>query len=374
MTKIKGIKYVGPIFDNSGYAKACRGNIFALLSQGIAVTLAPTSFERSLPELGEDGAVLKSLVNKVIDYDVVVVHTTPEFWSKHKEPGKKMVNYTIWETTKLHPDWVPYINDNADKVLVGCEWNVSVFMDSGVTIPIGCIPHSIDLDDSKDIKPYSITGVPDDTYVFYSIFQWTERKDPLSLIKAYWYAFQKNENVALVLKTYRSDYSDAEKDSIRQTIKRLKYVTKFDTYPKIYFIPDMLTEDEVRGLHMRGDCYVTTDRGEGFGLSPFTAGAYGNPVVATGFGGSLEYLKGNNSFLAPYTLTPVHGMPWSPWYKAEQLWAQVDVEDFADKLLYIYDEQEDALAKGTKLQKHIRNNFSHEAIGKRMVKEVEEIL
>jgi glycosyltransferase involved in cell wall biosynthesis len=374
MSKIKGIKYVGPIFDNSGYAKACRGNIFALLSQGIEVTLVLTSFEKSHPNLGKDGELLKTLINKAIEYDVVIVHTTPEFWPTYKESGKKMVNYTIWETTKLHPDWVPYINDNADKVLVGCDWNISIFKDSGVTIPIGCIPHSISLDDSKNVTPYSITGINDNTYVFYSIFQWTERKDPLSLIKAYWYAFQNNENVALVLKTYRSDYSDGEKDSIRQTIKRLKYVTKFDTYPKIYFIPDMLTEDEIRGLHVRGDCYVSADRGEGFGLSPFTAGANANPVVATGFGGSLEYLNDDNSFLAPYTLTPVHGMPWSPWYRADQLWAQVDVFEFAKNLQRVYSDQESAFSKGNKLQKHIRDNFSHEVIGARMVKEIEEIL
>ncbi len=359
---------------NSGYAKACRGNIFALLSQGIDVTLLPTSFEKSLPELGTDGVILKSLVNKSVDYNVVITHTTPEFWSKYVEPDKINIGYTIWETTKLHPDWVPYINDNAAKVLVGCDWNISVFKDSGVIIPIGCVPHSVDLEDNKNIKPYSITGVPDDTYVFYSIFQWTERKAPLSLIKAYWYAFQNNENVALVLKAYRSDYSDAEKTAIRTTIKRLKYVTKFDIYPKIYFISDMLTEDEIRGLHMRGDCYVTSDRGEGFGLSPFTAGAYGKPVIATGFGGSLEYLNDDNSFLVPYTLTPVMGMPWSPWYKADQLWAEVDTLNLANNMYQVYANQEDASDKGTKLQKHIRNNFSHEAIGKRMVKEIEDIV
>lgn len=374
MSKIKGVKYVGPIFDNSGYAKACRGNIFALLSQGIDVTLLPTSFEKALPELGEDGKILKALVNKAIDYDVVVVHTTPEFWSKYKEPGKKMVNYTIWETTKLHPDWVPYINDNADKVLVGCDWNVEVFKDSGVTVPIGCIPHSIDLNDSKNVVPYEITGISENTFTFYSIFQWTERKDPLALIKAYWHAFQNNEDVALVLKSYRSDYSDGEKEAIRLTIKRLKYVTKFDNYPKIYFISDMLTEDEIRGLHKCGDCYVTADRGEGFGLSPFTAGAYGKPVIATGFGGSTQYLKPDNSFLVNYTLTPVHGMPWSPWYRGDQLWAQADVKHCADQMKSVFEDQVHARAKGNLLQAYIHDNFSHEVIGEKIVKEIEEIL
>jgi len=374
MNKITGIKYVGPIFDNSGYAKACRGNIFSLLTQGIDITLLPTSFEKSSPELGEDGKILKALVNKAIDYNVVVVHTTPEFWSRYKEPDKVNIGYTIWETTKLHPDWAPYINDNADKVLVGCDWNVDIFKDSGVTIPIGCVPHSIALEDSKNINPYGITGISKDTFVFYSIFQFTERKDPLSLIKAYWYAFQNNEDVALVLKTYRSDYSDGEKDVVRQTIKRIKYVTKFDTYPKIYLIPDMITEDEIRGLHKRGDCYVTTDRGEGFGLSPFTAGANGKPVIATGFGGSTQYLKEDNSFLINYTLAPVHGMPWSPWYRGDQLWAQADVKHCSDLMNLVFEDQVYARGKGDLLQSYIFDNFSHEVIGKKIIKEIEEVL
>ena len=374
MSSIKGIKYVGPIFDNSGYAKACRSNIFALISQGIDVTLSPISFEEAKPVLGKDGDILDSLVNKNIDYNVVIVHTTPEFWSKFKEPGKKMVNYTIWETTKLHPDWVPFINNNADKVMVGCEWNVGIFKNSGVTIPICCIPHTIDLKDVEGIDSYEISGIAESTYVFGFIGQWTERKDPVSLLKAYWYAFQQGEDVALVMKTYRSDYSEQEKEAIRITIQRLKAVTVFDNYPKIYFISNMLSEDEMRGLYKRIDCYVSLDRGEGFGLSAFTSGAYGKPVIATGFGGVLEYLKEDNSYLIDYTLTPVHGMPFSPWYKAEQCWAQVDVLHGAKLMREVFGNQRAAEIKGLKLQKYINDNFSYEVIGKKMITEIEEVL
>ncbi len=374
MSKITGIKYINPIQDGSGYAKAGRGYVLALHKLGIPITVSPISFEKILPELGKDGEVLQSLINKDIDYNVVIVHTTPEFWKRFKEPDKTMVNFTIWETTKLHSDWVGYINNNATKVLVGCDWNVDVFKESGITIPIAAVPHAIPIEDSKQIKNYNIKGINEDTFVFYDIFQWTERKDPVSLIKAYWYAFRNNEDVALVLKAYRGDYSDTEKDAIRSTINRLKQVTRLGNYPPIYFISDILTEDEIRGLHNRCDCYVTLNRGEGFGLSPFQAGAYGKPVIATGFGGVTEYLKKENSYLVNYTLTPVHGMPWSPWYKADQLWAQADVVDGANKMLHVYNNQEEAKEKGKQLQKYINTNFSYDVIGKKMIKEIEEVL
>lgn len=371
--KIKGIKYIGPIFDPSGYAQACRGNIMALHSQGVPLTLAPISFEPTRPDLGSEGKLLNGLVDKKIDYNIVFIHTTPEFWSKYKEPGKTNVGYTIWETTKLHPDWPGYINDNVDKVLVGCTWNNGVFKDSGVTVPIGVVPHGIDMSEFDNIKEYNISGVQKDAYVFYDIMQWTERKHPLAMVKAYWHAFQNNENVALVLKTYRSDYSEPEKDAIRTTIKRLKKVTPMENYPKIYLILNLLSNKEIIGLHARGDCYVSFDRGEGFGLSPFTSAACGNPIIVTGFGGSTEYAKEDNSYLVDYSLTPVFGMPWSPWYRGDQLWAEPNIKHGADLMKYVYEHQEEAKQKGEMIKKYIANNFTWEHIGQKIIKEIEEI-
>ena len=265
--EIKGIKYIAPMLDGSGYAQAARGNIMALYQKGVPLTLSPISFEAARPDLGTDGKVLKSLVNKEIDYNIVIMHMTPEFYEKYREADKINLAYTIWETDKLHPKWPPYINDNVDKVLVGCEWNVGVFKNSGVTKPIGVVPHGINMDSFKDIKQFGINGLAEDDFVFYDIMQWVERKNPLAVIKAYWYAFQSpKDKVVLVLKTYRSDYSDQEKDAIKRTIRRLKQVTPADYYPKVLLILNMLSDEEMLGLHKRGNCYASLDRGEGFGL------------------------------------------------------------------------------------------------------------
>lgn len=307
---IKGIKYTGPILDNSGYARACRGNILALHSAGIPLTLNPISFENLRPDLGKDGEIIQSLINNPIEYNYNIIHTTPEFWSKHVENGVTNVGYTIWETTKLHPDWPKYINKFVDKVLVGCEWNVEVFKNSGVTIPIGVVPHGINKAEYDSVEKYNIAGVKDSDFMFYSIFQWTERKNPLAMIKAYYHAFSSVNDVVLVLKTYRSDYSDNEKTAIKTTIQRLKDIMPMDHYPKVVLISEMLSEQEIAAVHKRGDCYVSLDRGEGFGLSPFQAGAVGNPIIVTGFGGTTEYAKEDNSYLVDYQLTPVYGMPW----------------------------------------------------------------
>ena len=366
------VRYCAPVFDGSGYAKAARGNIMALHKLGVPISVNPMSFESIKPNLNKEGKIIKSLVNKEIKYKVNIMHCTPEFYEKLKNPGIINLGMTIWETTKLHPDWAGYINNNTDGVIVGCPWNVEIFKASGVTVPIYVAEHGIEKNIHKNIKPMNITNLNDSAYKFYFIGQFTERKNPIDLIKAYLHAFDKGENVALIMKTYRSDYSETEKEAVRVTIKRLKFIMPMENYPPIYLILHMLSENEIRSLHALGDCYISLDRGEGWGLSSFEAGAHGNPLIVTGFSGTTTYAKPDNSYLVDYTLTPVSGMTWCPWYRGDQLWASPDVEHAANRMRYVYENREEAFNKGKKLQSYIYDNFTWIDIGKKLVKIMED--
>lgn len=375
--EIKGIKYFGPMFDHSGYGQASRGYVLALNKLGVPLTLKPITFEKEIPDWGEAGKVLGDLVNKNINYNVVILHTTPEFWEKHKEPNKINIGYCVWETTKLHESWPKFINDNVDAVMVGCEWNKQVFEDSGVKVPIFVVPHGMDMSEYDDVEPYSISGIKKDAYKFYDVFQFTERKHPMALIKSYWAAFRNDENVALILKTYRGDFSDKEKNAVRNTILKLKDVTRMNSYPPIYLVLDMLTRKEILGLHKSGDCFVSLNRGEGFGLSPFTAGAVGDPIIVTGLGGVLEYAKPEHSYLVNYSLTPVFGMNWSPWYNhgkdEAQMWAEPDCGHAIELMRHVYNNQEEAKIKGEALKKYIAENLSWEKVGQKIINIIESL-
>jgi len=365
--EIQGIKYVGPLFDLSGYGQASRGYVLALHKLGIPITLKPVSFEQGKTDFGENGKILQSLVNKPIDYNVVVMHLTPEHWAANREVGKHNVGYCVWETDKLHPDWHRYINGNAEACMVSCEWSVGVYENSGVRIPIGSVPHGIDMSEYENVEPYEVSGVKSDAYKFYSIAQFTERKHPMALIKSYWHAFQQGENVALIFKTYRMGFTDQEKQVVKDTIGRLKQMMPMDSYPPIYLVLDSLNRDQILGLHKFGNCCVSLDRGEGFGLVPFEAGAMGNPIIVTGMGGVLEYAKPENSFLIKYSMTPVFGMPWSPWYRGDQMWAEPDLGDAVFWMKYVYETQNRAKLKGTRLQQYIGDNLSWAQVGKKMI-------
>jgi len=376
MRKIVGIKYIAPFYDGSGYAKASREYVLALHKQGVPLTIKPISFETQRPDLGEDTLVLDSLIDKPIEYSHVVIQTTPEFWEKYTEPGKINIGYTVWETDRIYPDWVTYMNSTVDAILVPCNWNLDVFKDCGVSKPIKVVPHvvkSVSINKSRS-ELSELYGVSDNTTVFYSINQWQERKNPLGTIKSYWTAFQNNEDVAFFYKTYRSNYSESEKNIIRTTIKSLKRMMPLLTYPRIYLLLDMLSEEGISSLHARGDCYLSLDRGEGFGLSTATAASFGKPIVTTSFGGVLQYLDDDNSYLVDYVNTPVSGMPWTKWYLGTQNWAEASPTHAANLLRDVYCNKKKANAKGNLLANKMKSEYSASAIGKLFLSTLESLM
>jgi glycosyltransferase involved in cell wall biosynthesis len=368
--QIKGIKYISPLFDLSGYGQASRGYVLALHKLGIPLTLSPVSFEKSKTNFGADGELLQSLVDKPIDYNIVIIHLTPEHFPLYREIDKMNIGYCVWETDKLHPDWPGYINENVNLCMVSCAWNVEVYKRSGVTIPVVSIPHGLNISEYDNVKPYSVGGVDPDAYKFYSVFQFTERKNPTALLHAYWSAFCNGENVALILKTYKDGFSDKDKKDLSHLIKSIKNMLVLDDYPPVYVINGSLDRIEVLGIHKFGNCCVSLDRGEGFGLSPAEAGACGNPIIVTGIGGVLEYAKPDNSYLVNYTLTPVFGMPFISWYKGDQMWAEPDCFDAIQKMRYVYNNRKEAAEKGLLLQEYIKNNLSWEKVGNKMIESI----
>ena len=362
-----GVKYIGPVFDGSGYAEAARNYVLSIYRQGYPITLAPITFEKTRPDLGKDGEILQELVNAKVDYDKVIVHSTPDLWQNFTrfETNKYIIGYTVWETSRLHPTWTASCN-RVDEVWVPCDWNLEVFKESGVHTPLYKVPHAIDLPDLDNLPSFNLEGIPEDMFVFYSVFQWQERKNPYGLLSSFCSAFSDVDDVVLVLKTYRHDLG-TDKEAIRELIMDFRKYITLNKFPKMYLLVENMSSENLMGLHKRGDCFLLLQRSEGWGLPHFEAAAVGNPVITTGYGGQNEFLKEDNSYLLNYTLGPVTGMTWSPYYTAEQYWAEADAKHAIDTMRYVYNNRDEAKAKGLKAREYIADNFTWDRIGKTIV-------
>lgn len=349
-------RYIGPVFDSSGYAQAARGNIIAMIRAGIDLTISPVSFEQQYANLGSDAQTIQSYVDRKGYWDTNLIHLTPENWPRCIQSNKYNIGYTAWETSKLPSSWVPLIN-MVNEVWVPSKFNEEVFRSSGITIPIRVVPHPI-----ATPKIVTITTPSDDNYKFYSIFQWTERKNPIGLLTAYLTEFRSDEPVVLYLKTYHMGWTDKQQNIVKTYVRELKEKLGLASYPKIQFIGNLLSDDDIARLHQIGDCLVLPHRGEGFGLVPATAMSYGKPVIATNWGGNLEFMNKDNSYLVDGELTTVEGMPWSK-YDSSQQWIEPNLGQLKNLMRFVYLNQDKAKEKALLGQQNIKYILSYESIG-----------
>lgn len=365
------ITYVSACLDSSGYAEAARNNIVALHNADVDIDVVPISFEKDKADLGRMGLLVKTMINPDKRNDIRIIHATPPNFPHLLVSGKYNIGYVAWETSLLPEGWPELIN-RLNEVWVPSDHNVEVFRNSGVTIPIVKVPHTFDVENEPD-GPNVIQGLPEGCFIFYSVFQWLERKNPAGLLKAYLSEFRDDENVALVLKTFRL-YPGEEKDSdlIRKAIHELKIRTYFKKFPRLLLISSLLSREQMAGLHKQGDCYVSLNRCEGFGIPLVEAMLAKKPVIATDYGGSKDFLLPSTGYPVKCQETPVWGMPW-PMYSSKMVWGEPDLMEARKLMRYVFEHREEAAQMGKHGCGFIHENFNWKSIGTLMKNRLEQI-
>jgi glycosyltransferase involved in cell wall biosynthesis len=255
-----------------------------------------------------------------------IVHLVPEHYPDVIERvDGPLISHTVWETDKPPQHWSSLF-DLVERVIIPTEWNRQVFETHGVRPPVVVVPHVV-CDPVPGDGGVQL-GLPDDVVVFYTISRWDERKQPAAVIRAFLDAFTADDRVALVVKTssfpqypVRGDWGQ-ESQLIGTTMLEVARIIKDYPRPPLVKVEiDEWAPARIAGLHERGDCFVSLSHAEGWDLPAFDATAYGNAVVATGWGAPLDFLREETSSLVEYDLVPVrHFEPQS--YSPDQHWAE----------------------------------------------------
>jgi len=298
-----------------------------------------------------------------------VAHLIPEHYPLVRRVADKMarddaagpiVGHTVWETDRLPQHW-PALLNTADLVIVPTEWNREVFAASGVRVPLAVVPH------------VAITPVPgdrgaglglrDDHVVFYTIGRWDERKAVFRTVRAFLDAFTASDPVTLVVKTGMTIEMPPAAWGAQS---RLAYTTawqlaaivrEYRNPARVQLEVEHWSPDRIAGLHHRGDCYLTLARGEGWGIGAFDATAYGNPVIATGWGGFLEYLTADDAHLVDHTIVPVHHHAFAS-YSPDQHWAEADTGHAVELLRAVAADRDAARERARPAQARVVHNYS----------------
>ncbi len=370
----KGVKYIS-LHEDSGYGIAARRNIIALINSGIPVTWTPMimGFEWGLgyePFKGQSvgNEKLDAICNKPIEYDTVILHTVPEYFPlwKSLEAGKTIWGCTVWETDRIPPHWVPLLN-SMDGLFVPCAWNRDVFRQCGVTVPIEVVPHIL----SEDILParQDVLDIPAGIFLFYTINTWTERKALWHTIRCFLDTFTSSDPVGLLIKTTPTDFTRVRLkkffSSTRWALRR--QTVRYRKPAAIYFITENLADEEILQIHARGDCYISLCRSEGWGLGAFDAAGFGKPVIMTGYGGHLDYLTPDLSFLVDYRLIPVQDEAGRQSYQGDQHWAEPDIVHASRLMRRVFDDRKTAERMGMNLKTQLHHRFNGMAVAGKMI-------
>ncbi|WP_028551588.1 glycosyltransferase family 4 protein [Paenibacillus sp. UNC451MF] len=280
------VVWEGPVHKTSGLGRASRAYVRALVKQGVPVRVRT-------PIPGTNSASRK----------VLIYHYLPSHfpWKKKRSLYNPIILNTVWETSKTPAAWLSSMN-KFDAICVPSQHNKTALRHSGVKVPIFIVPHGVDTKafhpNNKKLSLPRAAG----KFTFVSVFGFQHRKNPEGLLRAYWEEFSSKDNVILVIKTNGYAAYENEKwiqNKISQYKKRLG-INK-STAP-VVIIGRRLNENQLKGLYTLGNAFVLPTRGEGVGLPFLESLASGVPVIATGWGGQMDFLTHNNSFLLPYRL------------------------------------------------------------------------
>jgi GT2 family glycosyltransferase/glycosyltransferase involved in cell wall biosynthesis len=278
--------------------------------------------------------------------------------------GRYNIGYWAWELANCPPEFATAMS------MVDEVWGISDFVTESFrqisNVPVVNMPLAVELPPIKANFSKSYFGIDEEEFVYLFTFDaasYLERKNPLALIRAFLAAFpRKSEKVRLLLKTMNIPTGDPRWGVIAKEAARDHRITILDR---------RLDRDEVLGLYVVCDAFVSLHRSEGFGRCLTEAMLLGKPVVATGYSGSDEFIRHDTACVVDYKLIPVEKGSYPFWQN--QIWADPDVEHAASHMRRLFEDQSFRSRISRAGQTFVRERFNPKVIGARYLQRLEQI-
>ncbi|WP_165279881.1 glycosyltransferase family 4 protein [Paenibacillus protaetiae] len=367
MTLPTGIVWVAPIGEITGYGNVSRNLLRSLDLLNIPVHLVPIG--RHEKEIGEEDRLFLERVNKPIEAigekPVLIIHAQPDTFPLIHFEGisfAKKIGITIFETDRIPPAWVEWCNA-MDEIWLPSQFNMETFSRSGVDRDkLKLVPYSIQSEKyNQSFRPYPFhEAVKSFKFLYTCAFVY--RKGIDLLVRAFCEEFSADEDVSLVLKIYvPSWHPHVDLPSLIRS-----YIPDLTNHPHIELIQDKIPIDDLLSLYHSSDCYVSTDRANGWGMPCMEMMAMGKPAITINWSGSTEFMKETNSFLiepeAELEEVDVVLQQTLPGFYQGHQWAKVTTGNVRRTLREAYEDQEkrERIAKQARLD--IEQKYSARAV------------
>lgn len=321
------VRFCSPIRSNMGYAELGRIVINQLVQAGHDVAV----FEIPVPAVNIDygalGAQAERLLRDEADAEVNIVNMIPPLFETFRLPGARNIGYSMFEADRLPDDWVHACN-RMDAIWVPSEWVRGMFIASGVTVPVSVV--------GPDAAPTPVAQPAAGPFRLLSMFQWSGRKNPINLLRAYCAAFDGKTDTVLTLKVHRHTDPEHSREFVQNAIRQsLSRVRPRRGLPRIEIATEHYSTARIQQLHADSHVFVSLSHGEGWGLPAWEATLAGKPVIHTDWSSPCEFV--HRQGLVASNLSPIYGMEeFVPFYDMGMNWAEPHLDDAIAKMRDAY--------------------------------------
>jgi len=205
-----------------------------------------------------------------------------------------------------------------------------------------------------------------------------DRKDVGMMLKVFLETFKNTKNPpALVMKTSSAGFSILDRRQVIEKITMIKQDVKADTLPNIYLLHGDLSDEEMNQMynHPKVKAHLTFTHGEGFGRPLLEASFSGKPILAPIATGQADFLDYDYTVGLPHKMNQVPQSAFPKGYANENaVWPTVDYGQASVFMKDVYKNYNKYKLRGKKQMIVNRENFTHEAMKRKLESIVDKML
>lgn len=316
-----GVNLIGYAFGELGIGEDVRMAAHALSAAEIPFTII--NFRPGAEIRQADRSVEHWVTKKPVYATNLICLTALEHLRLYLEQGSEIfggrytIGYWPWELHNWPNAW-NHCFSLVDEVWASSR-HIQRAAQAATIKSVRYMPMAVKLPDEfiseKNRKEWNL---PVDKYIFVFSFDgnsFIQRKNPEAILSAFAEAFPSdNDAVCLLIKCMRPNVKT-------EAWQKIVMAAKSD--PRILIFDSLLTKAEVLKLYNACDCFVSLHRAEGFGRGIAEAYLVGITVVATDYGGNIDFCRQLGGYSIPYKL--VSTSPSDYVEGKDNFWGEPDV-------------------------------------------------
>ncbi|OYU87896.1 MAG: hypothetical protein CFE29_20960 [Bradyrhizobiaceae bacterium PARB1] len=251
-------------------------------------------------------------------------------------PDRYNIGIWYWELASFRPEWMPWIAC-LDEIWCASQFNVTAI--SAVSArPVKLMRPAITARKPPREFGRAHFGLSKESIVFFyncDLSSRIDRKNPEALIAAFRQEFGEDPGYQLVLKIGAPTYSETSAELVTRAV---------GDAPNIRLIDRPLSDGELADLLAICFAYVSPHRSEGLGLTIIEAMLAGCPVIATGYGGTADFVV--EGAARPLSFDLVELARTNEPYRRGCVWADPHVADIQRAMRELVAAPDEARAMG----------------------------